>query len=237
MNIHFKFAISLFALIPLFSPSQIEYIDALDFDNDSLEQNLLPYINTLKNENYKKQKINFANTIDTNAEIEYISKTATTKEDNGNLDQSTTKKQEEKNIVSENISVYEGLGIKLENFTPWTILTKSDKSTCYDIDLCFINLGIINGTNIPTIWIIQDNLKSQTIKEYCKCNTLEDYERHFYTNMISKFDKFSIINENETTFQGDRAAIQLEYKFTPKDIQIHTYTVFTNNSNPILNKK
>jgi hypothetical protein len=47
--------------------------------------------------------------------------------------------------------------------------------------------------------------------------------------MISKFDKFSFINENQTTFQGDRSAIQLEYKFTPNDIQIHTYTVFTNN--------
>ena len=61
-------------MISLFIPFQVEYIDALDFDNDSVEQNILPYLNTIKNENYKKQKIDFANTIENNAEIEHISK-------------------------------------------------------------------------------------------------------------------------------------------------------------------
>jgi hypothetical protein len=32
---------------------------------------------------------------------------------------------------------------------------------------------------MPQAWIIQDNFKSQTIKEYCKCNTLEDYKNIF----------------------------------------------------------
>jgi len=40
MNIHFQFIISLVAIIPLFIPFQVEYIDALDFDNDSLEQSI-----------------------------------------------------------------------------------------------------------------------------------------------------------------------------------------------------
>ena len=53
-NIHFQFIASLFAMIPLFIPFQVEHIDALDFDNDSVEQNILPYLNTIKNENYKK---------------------------------------------------------------------------------------------------------------------------------------------------------------------------------------
>jgi hypothetical protein len=56
---------------------------------------------------------------------------------------------------------------------------------------------------MPQIWIIQDNFESQTIKEKCRCNTLEDFERHFYTNMISQYDNFSFINEEQTTFLGD----------------------------------
>ena len=77
MSIYFQFIISLFAIIPLFIPLfiplQIEYIDALDFDNDS-EESISPYINTIKNENYKKQKINFANTIETSSELEATKK-------------------------------------------------------------------------------------------------------------------------------------------------------------------
>ena len=77
------------------------------------------------------------------------------------------------------------------------------------------------------IWIIQDNLESQTIKEYCKCNILEDYERHFYTNMISQFDNFSFINEEQATILGDSSAIKLEYELSVGGTKIHTFTVFT----------
>src|SRR5687768_13239210 len=102
MSIYFQFIISLFAIIPLFIPLQIEYIDALDFDNDS-EESISPYINTIKNENYKKQKINFANTIETSSEIE------TTK--NNISDKSIIK--QEKNALNKNFAIYdEGLGIK-----------------------------------------------------------------------------------------------------------------------------
>jgi hypothetical protein len=53
--------------------------------------------------------------------------------------------------------------------------------------------------------------------------------------MISHFDNFSFINENETTIPilsptGDVLAIQLEYEFTPVDTTIHTFTVFTTNN-------
>jgi hypothetical protein len=129
------------------------------------------------------------------------------------------------------LSSYEGLGIKLKYSYPWTIQTKSDKSTCYNIDLCFIHLGI-NETHIPQFWVIQDNLESQTIKEYCKCNTLEDYERHFYTKMISHIDNFSLINENYTTFSSENIpTIQLEYEFSPANKTIHNFTIFTKNNN------
>ena len=158
----------------------------------------------------------------------------TTKDNENDIsDQLTIIKQAEKNTLTENenISVYKGLGIKLENFSPWTILATSDKSTCYNIDLCFIDLGILNGTTMPQTWIIKDNFESQTIKEYCKCNTLEDYERHFYTNMISHFDNFSLINENQTTLSGgNKSAIQLEYEFAPNNTKIHTFTIFTINN-------
>ena len=81
---------------------------------------------------------------------------------------------------------------------------------------------------MPQLWIIQDNIESQTIKEYCKCNTLEDYERHFYTNMISHFDNFSFINENQAIFSIEEIpAIQLEYEFSLINKTIHTLTIFT----------
>lgn len=156
----------------------------------------------------------------------------TTKDKDNDYSYKAIIKQKEKDIVNGNSTIYEGLGIKIENFSPWTIITKSDKSICYSIDSCFLYLGIVNRTDMPQAWIIQDNFKSQTIKEYCKCNTLEDYGRHFYTNMISHFDNFSFINENETTLllPGDRTAIQLEYEFAPADTTIHTFTVFTINN-------
>ena len=59
MNIRFQFIASFFAMIPLFIPFQVEYIDALNFDNDFVEQNILPYLNIIKNENYKKTKNRF----------------------------------------------------------------------------------------------------------------------------------------------------------------------------------
>jgi hypothetical protein len=228
MNIHFKFVISFFAIIPLFVPFQIEYIDALDFDNDSLEESFLPYINTIKNDNYKKQKINIADIIEMSTEKEKRSEIeTTTKEDNDNISDQSAIKQVEENTLNENFTIYDGLGIKLENYTPWTIVAKSDKSTCYNINLCFLHLGILNGTNMPQTWIIQDSFESQTITEQCKCNILEDYIRYFYTNTISQFPNFSFINENKTTLSKDRLAIQLEYEFTPADTKIHTFSVFT----------
>ena len=164
-------------------------------------------------------------------EIDGSSFFSTTTKDNGILKQSTAIIKEERNALNENFSSYDGLGIKLEYSYPLTIKTKSDKSTCYDIDLCFIYLGI-NQTYLPQIWIIQDSFESQSIKEYCKCNTLEDYASHFYKNMISHFDKFSFINENYSTFsKEDIPTIQLEYEFSPANKTIHTFTVFTKNNN------
>ena len=147
----------------------------------------------------------------------------TIKEDKDNSNQTTIK--QEKDTLYENFTVYEGLGVKLEN-SNWIILAKSDKSSCENINLCFLHLGILNGTNMPQLWVIQDRFESQTITEYCKCNILEDYIKYFY-DMISQFDNFSFINENQTTFAGDNSAIQIEYEFAPDDTTIHTFTVFT----------
>jgi hypothetical protein len=232
LNIHFQFIASLFAMIPLFIPFQVEYIDALDFDNDSVEQNILPYLNTIKNENYKKQKIDFANTIENNAEIEHISKIVVKPNDENDKDNSD--KSTENDTIAEIITSYDndkGVGIKLENSTPWIINAKSDKSTCANIDSCFIHLEIINKTDMPQLWIIEDRFESQTITDYCKCNTLEDYVSHIYNNMISQFDNFSFINQNQATISEDRPAIQIEYEFSPNDAKIQTFTIFTQDNN------
>jgi hypothetical protein len=216
-------------MIPLFIPFQVEYIDALDFDNDSVEQNILPYLHTIKNDNYKKHKIDFVNTVINNAGIEHVQTEIESKQEDSssknNSDKSTKKDTLDKIIT--NYSNNEGIGIKLENSTPWSINTKSDKTTCSNIDLCFIHLGIINRTGIPQLWIIQDRFESLTIKEYCKCNTLEDYVSHIYNNTISQFDNFSFINENQAIISGERPATQIEYEFSPNDTKIHAITIFT----------
>ena len=149
--------------------------------------------------------------------------------DNNILNQLTPITEEQKNSLKENFTTYDGLGIKLKYSHPWMILTKSDKSTCHNIDLCLVQLGV-NQTNSPQLWIIQDKFESQSIKEYCKCNTLKDYENHFYTNTISHFDNFSFINKNNTTFSSNKIpAIQIEYEFSPSNETSHTITLFTNN--------
>jgi hypothetical protein len=38
--------------------------------------------------------------------------------------------------------------------------------------------------------------------------------------MISQFDKFSLINENQITLPGDWSLIQLEYEFSSKNTKI-----------------
>ena len=51
--------------------------------------------------------------------------------------------------------------------------------------------------------------------------------------MISHFDNFSFINENQGIFSLEEIpAIQLEYEFSPINKTIHTFTIFTkDNSN------
>ena len=109
-------------------------------------------------------------------------------ENKNSLDQLAIINQE-RNILKENVTTYDGLGVKLKYPHPWMILTKSDKSICHKIDLCLIQMAI-NQTNMPQMWILQDNFEIQSIKEFCKCDTLEDYTNYFYTTKISQSDDF-----------------------------------------------
>lgn len=79
-------------------------------------------------------------------------------------------------------------------------------------------------------WIIEDSIKSQTIKEYCKCNTLEGYVSYINKNTLSQFDNFSLINEDQTILSTNIPAIQLEYEFTLADTKVHAFTIFTENN-------
>ncbi len=124
-------------------------------------------------------------------------------------------------------NVYEGLGIKIKYFDPWTILSSSDDLTCYTKDFCMLTLGKLNGKGIGQIWIKQDRENSPKIYRECQCNTLEDYVRYLYTNTISQFDNFSFISDNQTTLSENKSAIQLEYEFSLDDIELHAFTIFT----------
>jgi hypothetical protein len=124
-------------------------------------------------------------------------------------------------------NIYEGLGIKIKYFDPWTILTSSDDLTCYTKDFCMLTLGKLNGQGIGQIWIKQDRENSPKIYRECQCNTLEDYVRYLYINTISQFDNFSFISDNQMTLSENRSAIQLEYEFSLDDIELHAFTIFT----------
>ena len=130
--------------------------------------------------------------------------------------------------ITQKSNIYEGLGIKIKYFDPWTILTSSDDITCYTKDFCMLTLGKLNGKGIGQIWIKQDREDSPKILRECQCNTLEFYVSYIYTNTISKFDNFNFISDNQTILSiGNRSAIQLEYEFSFDDIQIHAFTIFT----------
>jgi hypothetical protein len=138
------------------------------------------------------------------------------------------KEEVENGSFTQKSNIYEGLGIKIKYFNPWTILKSSDNLTCYTKDFCMLTLGKLNGEGIGQIWIKQDREDSPKIVRECQCNTLEDYVRYIYTNTISKFDNFNFISDNQTILSiGNRSAIQLEYEFSFDDIQIHAFTIFT----------
>jgi hypothetical protein len=134
--------------------------------------------------------------------------------------------QENDSLTQQSFNIYEGLGIKVKYYDPWTILTSSDDSNCYTKDFCMLTLGI-NSKGIGQIWITQDKKDSPKIKYQCKCNTLEDYVRYVYTNTIFQFYNFSFINDNQTSISENISAIQLEYKLSLDDIELHAFTIFT----------
>ena len=72
-------------------------------------------------------------------------------------------------------NIYEGLGLKIKYFDPWTILKSSDELTCYTKDFCMLTLGNLNGEGIGQVWIKQDREYSPKIERECKCYNLEDY--------------------------------------------------------------
>lgn len=125
-------------------------------------------------------------------------------------------------------NIYEGLGLKIKYFDPWTILKSSDELTCYTKDFCMLTLGNLTGEGIGQVWIKQDRENSPKIERECQCYNLEDYVRYLYTKTISQFDNFSITSDNQTILSsGNRSAIQLEYEFSLDDIQIHAFTIIT----------
>jgi hypothetical protein len=129
-------------------------------------------------------------------------------------------------FAQENDDMYEGLGIKIKYFDPWSVLTTSDDANCYTKNFCMLILGIKNGKGMAQIWVTQDKENSPKIKYQCKCTTLKDYVRYFYTNTIFQFYNFSFINDNQTIIPENRSAIQIEYELTLDDIRVHALTIF-----------
>jgi hypothetical protein len=95
--------------------------------------------------------------------------------------------RENDSLSQQSFNIYEGLGIKIKYFDPWTVLTSSNDSNCYTKDFCMLTLAQRNGEGKGQIWITQDKENSPKITRECKCNTLEEYVRYVYTNTIFQF--------------------------------------------------
>jgi hypothetical protein len=136
---------------------------------------------------------------------------------------------------TQKFDVYEGLGIKMKYFDPWTVALRIDEPTCND--MCFINLviPILKRDNIDdssTIWIFQEKLNSPKIKDKCKCDTLLEYVKYQYENIISKRDNFYFINDNTTILNNNKSAIQLEYEHAwVEGSNYQSFDIFTQDNN------
>jgi hypothetical protein len=141
--------------------------------------------------------------------------------------------QESDSLIQQSSNIYEGLGIKLKYFDPWTIFLQFDEPTCHQINLCYIQLStpITNGLeNYAMISITQNKFDSPKITDECKCDTLQNYVRYQYENHLSTADNFSFINDNQTTISNDnKPAIQLEYDLSLDKNDNKGFDIFTKN--------
>ena len=105
-------------------------------------------------------------------------------------------------------NIYEGLGIKITYFDPWTIEGNDDDPSC--IDLCFTALFIPSYK--AGIMIEQEKFDNPDIKNKCKCDTLLEFVKYRY-KIISESEDNVFINDNQTTLtDGNVSAIQMEFE-------------------------
>jgi hypothetical protein len=95
-------------------------------------------------------------------------------------------------------NIYEGLGLKMKYFDPWKITVNEDDPSCIN---CSIRLTTPDIEAL--IAIIQTKFDSPIIKDECKCDTLLEYVRYVYEDIISKDEDLVFINDNQTTLTDD----------------------------------
>ena len=111
-------------------------------------------------------------------------------------------------IFAQEGNIYEGLGIKLKYFNPWTIEGNDDDPSC--LDLCLTALFIPSYK--AGIMIMQEKFDKPDIKNKCKCDTLLEFVKYRY-EIISESEENVFINDNQTTLtDGNIPAIQMEFE-------------------------
>jgi hypothetical protein len=110
------------------------------------------------------------------------------------------------NVCAEEFNAKE-LGLKFEYDKSWKLVSGADPSTC-DRTLCIFTLKNVNDDNTSiAIWIH----KGHGFKNLCKCDSLVEFVQWDYTKHYEPIKTFSLINDNQTTLNGNITTMQMEY--------------------------
>jgi hypothetical protein len=164
-----------------------------------------------------------------------------------NIGNTNSKNTEIKNVTY-NKYKNEIMGIKLQYPSDWYLTNEDNKvnSSCME-NICnlflYRNLKSNNTSNIDTynnnsvgLVISSGSVNSQGFKEKCKCDSLLEFVKFFYTNLFENNDNVLFLNDNEITISGNVSAWQLEFDITNpnnNDFQKKgkTLTILTINNN------
>ena len=110
------------------------------------------------------------------------------------------------NVSAEEFNAKE-LGLKFEYDKSWNLVSGADSSKC-DKTLCIFTLKNLNDNNTSlAIWV----QKGHQFKNICKCDSLVEFVQYDYTKYYEPIKTFSLINDNQTTFNDNITAMQMEY--------------------------
>jgi hypothetical protein len=102
----------------------------------------------------------------------------------------------------------EKLGLKFKYDESWKLQSGTDPSKC-NRTLCIFTLKNLNDNNTSlAVWIQKGHHFKNNI---CKCDSLVEFVQYDYTKNYEPIKTFSLINDNQTTLNGNITVMQMEY--------------------------